>query len=134
MGSVMRNSEMRLFAVAVSSVLMVGCAAVYPSSRLGGPDCGPTPVALARVTYEQVPDHVAIGCAGCPDVYVAAQYQWLASVYPGYTVREHHTAGDLGSQGPAPLLSCFHVDTPDGVSHDVCFADSGWCHEGGSKS
>ena len=88
---------------------------------------------MARVTYEQGPDRVAIGCAGCAEVYVAAQYRWLAARFPGYAVREHSTQSPLNGQKPGVLLSCFEVGTPDGLAHDMCFADTGWCDERGGK-
>jgi hypothetical protein len=123
---------MRLVLLASALLLIAGCTTVFPSSRLGGPQCHPTSDTLSRVTYDEHSQHVAIGCAGCSEVYVAAQYQWLARRYPGYVVHEHSTASDFGGKGP--LLSCFDFETPDKLEHRVCFADSGWCQEAGHKS
>lgn len=116
-----------------TALLVVGCASTFPSSRLDGAKCHPTPGTMARVTYEQVADRVAIGCAGCPEVYVAAQYRWLAARFPGYVVREHSSQSPLDDQKTGVLLSCFQFGTPDGLVHDVCFADSGWCTERGEN-
>jgi hypothetical protein len=127
---------------AASLLLMVACATTFPSSELAGPTCQANFETLMRVTYDKVtPSTYAIGCAGCPEVFIEAQYQWLQKHYPGYSHREQYTHRIPQSDGPDMVGNCFSFDAaednpvplrlgcPFEGSHFVCFVDSGVCRE-----
>ena len=118
--------------------MVTACATVYPSARLGRGSCEATPEALAQVTYQPQPDRptlIEIGCAGCDEVYVAAEYAWLDRHYHGYTVREHSTqVPTIWEQGPAPDFSCFSITTAAQEMKKVCFFKSDWCRKQDAES
>jgi hypothetical protein len=118
-----------LITIATATVLG-GCVTTYPSARLSGPSCAPTPEAMARVTYEEKRTYVELGCLGCSEVYLAAEQRWLKTNYPQHVVLRHYTASTMvGDPEPARTESCWTIQTPDGHTHDECFTDSGWCRE-----
>jgi len=120
-------------AFATLALLATCCAMVPPSAQPELARCKVTPEALARVIYQERPApyaRIEIGCAGCDDVYVAAEYSWLRKHYPRYTLQEHTTQVPVGWQdGPAPDLSCFRILTAESQSKKVCFLKSESCPE-----
>ena len=113
--------------LAVAS-LALACSTAYPSARLSGPECGATPEAMARVTYEDKGSCIELGCLGCAEVYRAAEMHWLGEHYPGFKVKAHQTVSSFpGSRACGD--SCWDIVMPDGGERSVCFADSGWCKE-----
>lgn len=117
-----------------AALFAAACATTYPSARLAGPGCAPTPEAMARVTYAEKSTYIELGCLGCSEVYLAAEQSWLQAYYPRHTVKQHYsTSTFIGDPGPARDKSCWVIQTADGQERDVCFSDSGWCRERKSR-
>ena len=120
-------------------LLIAGCATTYPSARLARNGCSSTPEALGAVTYTRADEPrntIEIDCAGCEEVYVAAQYQWLRDKYPGYQLIEHSTVTDfvgidegMWEDNHDGLYSCFSVTTAEDEGRNICFVNSRWCNE-----
>ena len=160
------RTRMRLLLLATFFLVTVACATgsmrTYPSSQLAGPHCQLNLETLKRVTYDEVyssPSGLisiyAIGCAGCPEVFVEAQHQWIQKHHPGYAKKQYNTAykphvdetkgfpSDMippNTLEPGSGISCFYLVGPDqrdpfcGTGWwlnglQVCFFDSGMCRE-----
>ena len=121
--------------------LLIGCASTYPSVRLARDGCEASREAMAQVTYVEHKEphpYIAVQCAGCTEVYGAAQRHWLAEHYPRYEMVEHSTSSDFyypfgvwEEEPTGNVYSCFTLLSPDREEREVCFVNSGWCHDDG---